>query len=1183
MNIAELFQKDINRNINGVIKVGQQDDVNIRQELEEYVVTHELNKHFDTFFGRFTDALNHPTDKMGVWISGFFGSGKSHFLKILSYLLENRSLGNSCALDYFDSQRIPDPLLLGNIEKAARSSCDVILFNIDSKADANNKNDKESITKVFQKVFDEHLGYFGTVLAIAEFERQLDKQGKYQAFKDAFLAESGLSWSENRDAWGFHQDAISIALQTSTGMSAEAANRLLDLNEQNYTLSPEKFAKTVKQYLDSKSPQHRLIFMVDEVGQYIGEDSRLMLNLQTVVEDLGTHCQGKAWVVVTSQEAMDEITKNKIKGEDFSKIIGRFYRPLNLSSANTDEVIKLRLLGKTDAAQTGLEALYNQKIAILKNQITFTQDSADMPGYSNGQDFIPAYPFVPYQFNLLQKVFTQIRLMGSAGKHLASGERSLLDAFQVASQAVAGQSLGVLVPFHTFYMAIEGFLDTAVSQVISQAANNPQLQNFDIDLLKTLFMVKYIKEVRANLDNLTTLSLSNIDQDKLALRQDVEAALGRLERQTLIQRNGDEYIFLTHEEQDIGREIKNTQVEPDKVLKELQTLVWNSIFSDKELRYKQRHRYPFNRKLDEQTFGQQTNDLNLHIITPYAETYVAMQDDNFCLGTTGAGFEVLVRLPDDQRLLDDLNTLVQTEKYLNLKNRGNLPPSIQRILTSRGDENSNRRNNIETRLKDLIARADVFAYGSKVQIRNRDAKNLLIEGLTYLVDNVYQKLGYVASGFETEEQVNVALTRDSQEQDITGQPANAAAWSEMRSWLQEETRVHRSVTMKLLIAKFAVRPYGWSELDTLGVMAELANKGVIELRHAQGNVNLQERDLVKNLRSRQGLEKYTVRLADVIDPGSLKIAKDLASELLNGNISSDPQLLFESYKKALSERSQQLAAWLTQAKNELPFGQLLQTNLDLLAELLIKDSAAEFFRSFRAKRDEIEAHIEDVEKLQSFFTVQIKLFQQARQDLKSLESELRHITDPELLKRVDAVKQILAMPDPTTKIPELVMLLKPVQDKVQEVLNKQIYQVQSKSREVREKVADYITSVHPEIADKLDLNNITQQLEQVINSGSQVASIDSAIAHQAELEKMLTPLLTKVDQQAQQIIQSQINTDFSHETTPVAKPKPIVVVQVAKVTTKLVLETTEDVDIYLEALRQELLHQIQQNHKVRLE
>lgn len=528
MNIAELFQKDIHRNINGVIKVGQKDDENIRQELEEYVVTNELDRHFRTFFERYTNALSNPTDKIGVWISGFFGSGKSHFLKILSYLLANHQLETSRALDYFDEKRIPDPMLQALIAQAAHSSCDVILFNIDSKADANNKNHKESITKVFQKVFDEHLGYFGTVLPIAEFERQLDRQGKYAAFQQAFLAESGLEWKENRDAWGFHQDAIANALQTSTGMSAEAANRLLDFSEQNYTLSPEKFAGMVKQYLDSKGPQHRLIFMVDEVGQYIGEDSKLMLNLQTVVEDLGTYCLGKAWVVVTSQEAMDEITKNKIKGEDFSKIIGRFYRPLNLSSANTDEVIKLRLLGKTDAAQAGLEALYSQKIAILRNQIAFTQDSADMPGYGNPQDFFTAYPFIPYQFNLLQKVFTQIRLMGSAGKHLASGERSLLDAFQVASQAVAGEPLGVLVPFHTFYMAVEGFLDSSINQVIIQAGRNPQLHSFDIDLLKTLFMVKYLKEIRANLDNLTTLSLSNIDQDKLALRQQVEAALGRL-------------------------------------------------------------------------------------------------------------------------------------------------------------------------------------------------------------------------------------------------------------------------------------------------------------------------------------------------------------------------------------------------------------------------------------------------------------------------------------------------------------------------------------------------------------------------------------------------------------------------------------------------------------------------------
>ncbi len=374
MKLAHLFYKPISRNINGVIKVGQQDDASIFQELDEYVVTKELDKHFRAFFDRYTEALDTPTDKMGVWVSGFFGSGKSHFLKILSYLMENRVArdedGNPReAVDFFDEERIADPLLRAGIIRSVQVPTDVILFNIDSKADATSKNQKDSIVKVFQKVFDEHLGYFGTVPAIAEFERTLDERGQYPNFKRAFEESSGQAWADCRDAWLFHQEDIVRALMTGTGMGEDAANRLVEDYDKNYTLSAEKFACTVRDYLDSKGPNHRLIFMVDEVGQYIGENPDLMLNLQTVVEDLGVHCHGQAWVMVTSQEAMDEITKNRIKGNDFSKIVGRFYRPLSLSSANTDEVIKLRLLRKDEDVKPYLEDLYNRKQAILKNQI----------------------------------------------------------------------------------------------------------------------------------------------------------------------------------------------------------------------------------------------------------------------------------------------------------------------------------------------------------------------------------------------------------------------------------------------------------------------------------------------------------------------------------------------------------------------------------------------------------------------------------------------------------------------------------------------------------------------------------------------------------------------------------------------------------------------------------------------
>ncbi|MBW4478483.1 MAG: BREX system P-loop protein BrxC [Tolypothrix brevis GSE-NOS-MK-07-07A] len=1184
MKISQLFQKDIYRNINGVIKVGQQDIDNVRQELEEYVVTKELDKHFRTFFDRYTEALNNPTDKMGVWISGFFGSGKSHFLKILSYLLANQEIEQKYPLDYFDDVRIPDAILRAKITQAANNDCDVIVFNIDSKAEASSKNDKESIVKVFQKVFDEYLGYFGTVPAIAEFERQLYQQGKYAAFQQAFLAESGLEWKENRDAWGFYQDAIATALQASTGMSGEAANKFLDFNEQSYSLSVERFAKQVKEHLSKKGKQHRLIFMVDEVGQYIGENPDLMLNMQTVVEDLGTHCQGKAWVVVTSQEAMDEITQNRIRGQDFSKIVGRFYRPLSLSSANTDEVIKLRLLAKIDAVRGDLESLYHQKIAVLKNQITFTQDSAEMPGYRNAEDFIASYPFIPYQFNLLQKVFTQIRVMGSAGKHLASGERSLLDAFQVASKEISNSSLGVLVPFHTFYMAVEGFLDSVISQVIVQAEENSQLQKpFDVELLKTLFMIKYVKEIRANVDNLTTLSLSNIDQDRLALKQEVEKALERLERQTLIQRNGDMYEFLTHEEQDISREIKNTQIEAIKVSTELQALVWNNIFTDKLFRYNYRNSYKFNRKLDEQTYGQQLSDLTLHIITPYAETYGTMQDDTSCMLSTANGSEVLVRLPDEQRLLDDLNTLIKTTEYLRIKNSSNLTPTIQIILRSRSDENNTRREAIQNQLADMITRADVFACGSKVQIRNRDSKNILIEGLTYLVDNVYKKLGYVASNFETEDDVNNAFTRDSQEQDINSLPVNNAAHSEMQNWLREENRTHRQITIRALIEKFAGRPYGWSEFDTLGIMAELANKGLVELRHAQSNVNLREIGLVGKLRSRKGLDEYTVRLAETIDNASLTIAKNMASQLLNKNPANDPQLLFTDYKEAFKSRRQELQAWLQKVENNigdnLPFTALLRSNLQILDDLLVKESAAEFFRTFRARKDEIEEHIEDVEKLHSFFTTQIKIFQQTSHELKALEPQLRHISDQNISNKVNSVKQILAMSDPTAKIPELAILLKPVQEKVQEVLQSQIVQVQTKARTMREEVGKYVTSAYGNIAGELNIGSITKEVDRVVDAVSQIANIDSVIARQSELEVIKTQIWQKVDEQAAEIIQNRQQIDDDDK--PVVKP--IVSVKITEITSQKLLETEQDVEDYLAALRSNLLKEIQQNNRIRIE
>ena len=196
MKIKDLFVKPINRPINGVVKAEQRDDESVWQELDEYVATKQVTEYLRRFFDAYLATADHPNDpaviaRMGVWVSGFFGSGKSHFIKILSYLLSNLEARHAQdgktqrAVEFFTS-KIKDPMLMGDIRRAVAGNTDVILFNIDSKADA--KTDRDAILQVFLRVFNEMQGLSGDAAHVAEMERYLISKGVFEPFKQAFEA-----------------------------------------------------------------------------------------------------------------------------------------------------------------------------------------------------------------------------------------------------------------------------------------------------------------------------------------------------------------------------------------------------------------------------------------------------------------------------------------------------------------------------------------------------------------------------------------------------------------------------------------------------------------------------------------------------------------------------------------------------------------------------------------------------------------------------------------------------------------------------------------------------------------------------------------------------------------------------------------------------------------------------------
>ena len=238
-NLKKLYAKDIEREIQGVIKVD--DESYVSQELEEYVVTDELLKYFHSFFEAYNAGINGNTEKMGVWISGFFGSGKSHFLKIISYLLENKIVNGKAAVDYFDD-KIEDKMLLADIKRAGSIPTDVILFNIDSKTE-NSNGTKDKILDVFEKVFNEKMGLSITPF-VAEIERYIISQGKYEEFKKSISKRMQIAtWEEMRDGIQFVEDEFANAYAEALGKSVEEARNSSRKNRKKLYIISRKICR----------------------------------------------------------------------------------------------------------------------------------------------------------------------------------------------------------------------------------------------------------------------------------------------------------------------------------------------------------------------------------------------------------------------------------------------------------------------------------------------------------------------------------------------------------------------------------------------------------------------------------------------------------------------------------------------------------------------------------------------------------------------------------------------------------------------------------------------------------------------------------------------------------------------------------------------------------------------------
>lgn len=826
MKIRDLFLKPVDRHIEGVIKAD--DEAQLANEVDEYIVTNEVERHLQSFF----EAYNDRGGASGVWISGFFGSGKSHLLKMLSLVLENRSIDGVHAGEAFCS-KIGDAMLKGDVAKAIKIPSRSILFNIDQKSDVISKKETDAILSVFLKVFNEMQGFYPKQPYIAQFERDLSNKGIFDRFKQSFETAAGEPWESGREtAHGLDADPFAKAYAEVTGSTEAEGLKVLDRYYDTYTLDIEGFANMVKDYIDAQPPGFRLNFFVDEVGQYIADNSKLMVNLQTIAESLSTKCQGRSWILVTSQEDMSTVVGEMAKvhtSTDFSKIQDRFKTRLPLTSKDVSEVIQKRLLAKDQSQPSiakGLTDLYAKEKANFRTLFEFSDGSRNYKTYAREDEFVDSYPFVPYQYDLFQAAINALsRNNAFTGKHASVGERSMLGVFQEVAKKIADQPFGHLATFDLMYEGIRNVIKSEHQRAILDAER--QITNeLAQRILKSLFLVKYLKEFKGTARNIAILAIDSFSIDVAAHEKSVREALNVLEQNTFIQRTGEVYSFLTHEEKDIENEIKATEVDDSTINEIAARIVYEEILRDTKIRHEDNQQdYWFTRKLDGAPLGREY-ELAVNVVTPMNE----LHGDETTLTNQGMGkLELLILLPTDQRLLSDLHSFAKTDKFVRQNTKSTQADSRHRVLYEKGQQNIQRKADIRQRLEKLLSDSKAIVNGSEVQGLSAEPRSRVIQAFHHLVRFAYPSLKMLRAIF-AEDSARKILLGSGEDMFRHDDETLSESEQELLARVRRRQTEGERPTVNSLILDFSKRPYGWYQPAILANLAKLFMRGKVELR-----------------------------------------------------------------------------------------------------------------------------------------------------------------------------------------------------------------------------------------------------------------------------------------------------------------------------------------------------------------
>ena len=468
--IGDLLSRDLSRKIEEIIQVDQADEQSVYAEITEYVATDSIRDQYCQLLKAIAEAPSDPNEGIGVWVSGFFGSGKSSFAKNLGYALQNHTVLGEHFADLFKRAARRQASQRPSRPHQRPIPTEVILFEVAKERDT------RKVTRADRRV-DVHGPAPGTGLRRGLRHRRTgDRTGSRRQARRIHRDLQEAPQAGLEDGPQGCPEAVPGQRRPARTSTRRPTPRPIRGHTPSGTGMPRSPSARswngLSSLLARRRPGKALVFIIDEVGQHVARSGDKIEDLRATVEEFGK--VGKnllkarkiiapCWIIVTSQEKLDEVVAAiDSKRVELAKLQDRFRHRVDLAPSDIREVATKRVLAKKPEADPDPEEAFRREPGAAERRPAAGTD--DPPTEITEADFVQFYPYPPHYIDLCIGIMSGIRLQPGAPRHYGGSNRTIIkQAYEMLVSdrtAMATKPIGTLVTLDKVYELVEGNLSS---------------------------------------------------------------------------------------------------------------------------------------------------------------------------------------------------------------------------------------------------------------------------------------------------------------------------------------------------------------------------------------------------------------------------------------------------------------------------------------------------------------------------------------------------------------------------------------------------------------------------------------------------------------------------------------------------------------------------------------------------